>query len=93
MTGLKDEFSSQLKEFKFVCEIDKVIELRKQFQNLYANEFSNGCVGKARKELEARMKGNRNKDIALISFNLGVMMCLIFVYFLLAHLDSKFLIT
>jgi hypothetical protein len=89
VTNLKDDYNTRLKEYKFVANTEKVIELRRQLQQFYSFEFTNGNVGKAKKELESRMKGNRNKDVALISFHLGIMVCLVFVYVLLESIDSK----
>jgi UPF0288 family protein (methanogenesis marker protein 3) len=87
--GVSEECTKQLKDYKYVTDIDRVIELRRQLQTLYSIEFTNGHVGKAKEELESRMKGNRSKDVAMISFHLGMMVCLVFIYFLLLNLNSN----
>jgi hypothetical protein len=89
VSNLKEEYNTKLKDYKFVAETDRVIELRRQLQQFYAFEFTNGNAGKAKKDLEARMKGNRDKDVAFIAFNIGIMVSLVFVYILLVNLDSK----
>jgi hypothetical protein len=88
MSHLKDEYNGKLKEYRFVADTEKVIELRKQLQQFYAFEFTGGNVNKAKHELESRMKGNRHRDVALIAFHCGIMITLMFVYILLNSIDS-----
>jgi hypothetical protein len=80
------DLNTELKEYEFVSKIDEVIDLRKNIQHFYANHITQGNLVKASHELEERMRGNRKKDVALISFNLGLLIslcfCLIMLFFI-----------
>jgi hypothetical protein len=77
------DLNSELKEYEFVCKIDEVIDLRKNIQQFYAYNITKGNLQMACTELEERMRGNRKKDVALISFNLGLLISLCFSLILL----------
>jgi hypothetical protein len=76
-------------EISFMLDVDRVIELRKQIKNFYADHLTSGNQNAATNELEARMKGLRTPDLALISFYLGLQIAMVFCYFLIKSAPSK----
>ena len=82
-----EEIREETKVLSIFREDKKVVELRKKIKLFYSEQLTNNDVKKAKKELEARMKGNRVKDTAMISFYLGIILTLLFSLVLVSQIE------
>lgn len=78
-----------IKDLEFLNSTDDVIELRQNITKFYSISFANNNISNGAQQLEERMRGFRNKDKALVSFYLGILITLLFSYIIVNFLGSK----
>lgn len=83
------ELNEYFKNLQFMTKIKNVIDLRKQIKIFYANDFTEGNLKKAEKDLESRMRGNKTKHTAMIAFYGGMIVSCLLALLLLTMIPGK----
>ena len=84
-----DKLLKFTKSKSFVVKGIDLISFRREISLFYADYFKDGDVEKAHSELQDRMTPTNKKDLALIYLFIGMIISLIFSYFLLIFVDQS----
>ena len=86
---IEKNFKEEDKKYKFFDNLEKIIQLRKKIQRLYADGLYNGDIIKAKKELEMMLRGSTQVTQKKLScFCVGIIFIEILFYIFLCF-NSK----